>query len=301
MTGSTLLGCIIQGMLEEWSGTIDVNRRDETLGQVVLARGRIAWATSNQQTENLASLVWRLSHITSEQLSAVSKTYYRHRGKKKIGAILAEEGLMTRPVLRRCMMLHIRFALANLFAVQDVMVDPRPESLVTDDEILFFPEEVVPFSAVQEFTAEWIRQNRDEGHWAEVSARSYLLQPLFALAGYLASAVISAHGGVVVAHRSVDWLEPKVLGVMVANLLETSTAMSAAVELGQPQSTMVECTDGRIVARWVDDERQFACVAMTRRDGDLPSSLEALERICTTLTGWLGQVRGDASPDAGER
>jgi predicted regulator of Ras-like GTPase activity (Roadblock/LC7/MglB family) len=300
MTGSTLLGCIIQGMLEEWSGTIDVNRRDETLGQVVLARGKIAWATSNQQTENLASLVWRLSHITSEQLSAVSKTYYRHKGKKKIGAILAEEGLMTRPVLRRCMMLHIRFALANLFAFQDVMVDPRPESLVTDDEILFFPEEVVPFSAVEAFTSEWIRNNRDEEHWAQVSAQSYLLQPLFALPGYLASAVISAHGGVVVAHRSVDWLEPKVLGVMVANLLETSTDMSTAIELGQPRSTMVECTEGRLVARWVDDERQFACVAMTTHDGDLPSSLAALEQICTTLTGWLRKVCGDAAPEESE-
>jgi len=290
MTNSSLLGCIIQGLWEEWSGTIDVKVRDRVVGQVVMAKGKVAWATSKDQTENLASLVWRLSHITAEELSTVSKTYYKHKGKKKIGTILEEEGLMSRPVLRRCLMLHIRFALANLFSHEDALVDPRPEVLQTDDEILFLPEEVVPFSVIADFAKGWVERNKDDDYFRKVTTDSFVLRPLFELPGYMASAVISAHGGVLVAHRSVDWLEPKILAVLVASMLETSMDLSSAIELGQARATMVECSSGFIVARWVDRDKQFACVAMTDHDANLGLIHAGLNRLSGTITTWLEQV-----------
>jgi len=291
MHSSSLLGCIIQGMWDEWSGTIDVKQAELLLGQVVMAQGKIAWATSNRQTENLASLVWRLSYISVEQLSTVSKLYYRHKGKRKIGAILEQEGLMSRPVLRRCLMLHIRFALANLFSHGDALVDPRPDSLATDEDILFLPEEVLPFAVISDFAKEWVQHNRDAAYWQQVTAENNMLAPLFELPGYLASAVVSAHGGVVVAHGKVDWMEPRILAVLVASVMERSMELASVVELGQVRATMVEFGEGYLGVRWVDDSQQFACVTITDHDGNLGHTLSGLDRISVTIASWLDEVR----------
>ena len=302
MATTSLLACIVEAVCKEWSGRLDVRIEGKSLGHVVMAGGKVAWAKCNDQTENLASLLWRLSHITSEQLNEVSKLYYKYQGKRRIGAILEEHGIMSRPVLRRCLMLHIRFALTSLFAYPDALVDLVPEAIALDETILFNPEEVLPFPLATDFAREWIDKNQEPGYWQRISAESSVLKPLQQLPSYKASAVVSSHGSVLVAHSAQSPLQAQaqVLGVLLASLAEAGNDLTRVMGLGQVDAATLECTEGLLSTRWIDAEHNFLVVVLAAA-GAAGEASSHLRELCGTLSAWLERAgeRDEAQGQAG--
>lgn len=293
---TSLLGCVVRAAREEWSGSIVVHLPDCALGEVVMVRGKVAWAACSEQSENLGSLLCRFAHISAAELSTVNKLYQQERGKKKMGAILEEQGLMARPVLHRCLMLHIRFALASLLSYQDSLVEPRPGAIATDAQHLFLPEEVLPFGVARDLALRWEASRwelspLDSDHdWKRITSEHHLLKPFFALPGYRCAAIVSSHGGVVAAHRSAAGVNPLFLGVLVASHLESAGELSSGAELGATRATFLECDEGLLAARWVNPSALFACAVLTDGRGELGSLTAATGEVSKRVVSWIREA-----------
>ncbi len=290
-SATSLLGCVVRAAWEQWSGAIVVRQRDRALGEVVMAQGKVAWAACKDQSENLGSLLCRFGHISAAELATANRLYQQEHGKKKLGAILEERGLMARPVLRRCLMLHIRFAFTSLLSYRESLVDPCPGTLAIDEQHLFLPEEVLPFGAARELALRWEGSSPHGDDWERTTAEHHLLRPFFELPGYRSAALVSSHGGVVVAHQGLPEVNPRILGVLVASHLESARELSTSAALGPTRATFLECEDGLLAARWIDASALFACAVLTGGSGELGAMAAATREVAGAVVTWIREAR----------
>ncbi len=272
---------------EAWSGEVTVDAGDEHLGQIVFVKGKIAWATAVDQTENLGTFLWRLGHITPKQLNQVRQDYNKHGGKKKLGLILEEAGMLSRPVLRHCTKLHLEFALSSLFT----RAGAEPKLVLTPGEVqeatLFEPEEVLPLPVATGFIKRWSEKFKTSDRWTAISQDNDILSPFLPLEGYLASAVIAYDGSVLVAHFNTSSTKTSIFGVLLATMVEKVTNLGVALDLGEMKSASITCAEGYIAACWVGERRQYLSALLTSREGDPAASMSALEEYTQSIVDWL--------------
>lgn len=125
-----------------FSGRVAVIQDGTSVGTVVFQKGRVAWAVARNQSEDLGTFLLRIGKLTSEQLARVRARYGESGGQVKIGALLEQEGFLRRSVLRRCLLLHARRAIASLTAVP-----ARPwildSTLAADEDLTFLLDDVL--------------------------------------------------------------------------------------------------------------------------------------------------------------
>jgi len=291
--------CLARGIRLDWSGAIDVVDGDgEPLGQIVLSDGRVAWATHCRQAETLGVFLWRLGRITRAQLNQVSEIYRAHQGKKKLGAILEETGLVSRPVLRRCLLLHLRSALDRVLAEPEALARMAPGPRIPDEPFLFGLGEVIsPMTPHEELHALVEEMDVDLGwqeSWFTLNRENLILRGLTALPGYLASAVFSFDGDVVVAHNSGVNMDLAGFGVLVAAVLEGAARAAGTSPLGRLGTVALCCDHGLLSASWLDNDRYYFVCVLTRETRDS-------QRVATGIESALPALCDSLLPSAAQR
>ncbi len=258
-------------------GQITVRQDDEPLGLVVFNEGRVAWAVCRRQPETLGRFLRRIGRVTREQLDRVQKRYEACGRRRKIGALLEEEGMIRRPVLRRCLLLHTRMALESLLGTQGETA-AHPGRLEVDPEMTFSLEELMPTQPQQADAA-----TQPSTRWRTWNRENRFLEPLSQIAGYRAAALINADGGVHAAHTVGKGLDVTVLGVYLAAVLESASRAASSSALGQVEFALLDCSEGALVARWLDEQRAHLVVVLVAEDGQIGAAKYGLRGALSGL------------------
>ncbi len=266
-----------------YSGQVVVLSGDQRKGMLVLHQGRVAWAIHQAQQENLGTFLRRLGRVTRQQLQTVQVQYSQHGGKKKIGELLEEAGIIRRPVLRRCLLLHTRSALQGLLREPQLRIEQHPVALTVDAEMTFSMEELMPDAITRK---ESDRLDQSPTRW---TAKNRLLGGLRDLSGYRASAVISADGEAVCAHSTASGFEPTVFGVYLAAVLEASSRAVVSTQLGQVDFALLDCSAGALVARWIDEHRDHLVVVLVGEEGRLGAVKHRINAVLPDLVAALSE------------
>lgn len=281
---------IEQAIEQVWSGRLEVDSDSRQEGQIVFCHGRIAWATCAGQSESLGTFLWRLGRISREQLLLARTEYAKHGGKKRLGAILEEARLMSRPVLRRCLMLHTRCALNDLSDIAQtgpVRVTPREGDFAGDEAILFAPEDVLPPSWAEELCQHtYGGEDVWERGWGQETPNNALLGELVSLQGYRAAAVIGRDGNVLAAHR-VGRLDLQRLSVSVATLMEVAYRTVRPATVGGVGVVTLTCDDGGLTARWIDERRHFLVFVLTEHHANAALVQHSLRKVLPDLQKYV--------------
>ncbi|MBN2497795.1 MAG: hypothetical protein JXR96_24585 [Deltaproteobacteria bacterium] len=127
-----------------WSGQIEALDEQGEAGLVVFHQGRIAWAVSRHQTENLGAFLARIGKLAPEQIRAAQAKYRAEGGRRKLGAILEQDHRLERPVLRHCLRLHTRRAVDSLACRPRLTLQSGTGPRVVEDELTFPLEDFLP-------------------------------------------------------------------------------------------------------------------------------------------------------------
>ncbi len=243
------------------SGRVVVHERGEVRGQVVVLNGQVGWAVAINQAQDLGCFLQRLGKVSRGDLAAVRRRFQELGGRRKFGALLEEAGLIKRPVLRRCLMLHTRAALANLLdGVQEATVDVEPVQLEADSEMTFALGEIMQ----EEF------DTSSRVSWSEFddwTSDNEVLKPLSLVPGYRASAVLATDGRVLIAQSISARSDPSLIAIFLATVLEYATYAMTGV--GAVRLALLECEEGSIIARWIDADSTRLLALLLEPDGSL--------------------------------
>jgi predicted regulator of Ras-like GTPase activity (Roadblock/LC7/MglB family) len=298
-SGNTTTDEILIDAVEQlWTGQIDVYDHKGALGEVILEQGRVAWARCRAQDENLADLLWRLGRISRGQLTQVRQIFNDNGGGRRLGSILEEQGFMSRPVLRRCLLLHTRNAIERLISTPDsrarLKIKGNGLTSLTDEQILFGPLEVLPAPLLLEIE---LPEELDEGDawvqsWFSLNRNNVVLRELAEVVGYQASAVFSFDGDVVAAHSRFEDIDVAATCVYMAAMMEAGSRAAAAARVPSQQNVTLQCEEGWVSACWLDNNRYYQALVLADRTGDPSEIGAAMGRAAPRLQAWLMPAAG---------
>jgi hypothetical protein len=286
MQAQGLVPCLKTAVEEIWSGAVRISDRGESIGEVVFSEGRIAWATCRGHPETLGVFLWRLGRLSHDELERLRGAFEAHRGQKKLGALAEELGLVSRPVLRRCLMLHTRSAINALLSHRSADGELAPSPPRTDEACLFEPAEVLPAELLASETAT-PRAHHAGQRWHERTSQNVVLDRLIAQPGHKASAVLSSEGEVIAGFTSSADVDLTDLGVFFAEAMEAASRVKADTPL---QSIHGTAANGTWAARWLDPSQGFLVGLLLDEKGDASMTGPLLRRSVPAMITWL--VRG---------
>ena len=280
--------CLSRAIEEIWSGSLEVlDEAGQPLGQVVLSYGKIAWAMCRGQSENLGVFLWRLGRITKDQLAQVQQLFRENKGKKKLGAILEESGILSRSVLRRCLLLHTRSALEALLAHGNARTRMWLSAPRADEHILFEPREVLPSGFSSELVTEWMCSDSGSFRSWQRLTDAVVLEQFVHLPGHQASAIVSGDGDLLAATTSSAALNFSLLSVFVTAALEAAAGASSAAGVGALRFLVLQSETGTLVARWLDDNRRELALVLVDADVDPAPAQGAIAETAPLIVEWL--------------
>jgi predicted regulator of Ras-like GTPase activity (Roadblock/LC7/MglB family) len=281
---SPLAARLLRAEAAKWSGTLGVTVAGRHVGSVMMIEGGLVWATSKDQRETLGAFLWRLGRITRSQLEIAQNLYSAHQRQKKLGQILAELDYMDPLVFRRCLLLHTRAALRALARCEGAEVRESSAPLIDEDEVRFSVEEVLgplePAASLEE---------DDEGEsaeWARWSERNAVLRPLSTCEGYLLSGVFSADGQVLAAHGGSAL---PLLRTLLASVLESASRTVGVAGLGELAFTIIEGSQGQVVALWLDEYCKNLMVVMASSAAPPDALRRAVLASLPRLKSWAAE------------
>ncbi len=253
------------------NGRMQVFSGASPAGEVILAQGRVAWATCARQPETLGRFLARLGHVTAAQLVQVDAEYARRGGTAKLGHVLQELGLVSRPLLRRCLLLHVRMALACLFRLPAARASWKEGTFCTEDELSFGLDQVLPdWHGLQVGVAGVTLQNAADFVPGALAA-------LDQLPGFRGAMVVDWVGRVVAIHGFLHehHEQARQLATAAAALLEGSAPPGAAC-LGEPAQVVLDGSRGSLVARWLDHRQRLLVAVVLAEQGRTGATLHRL-------------------------
>ena len=283
----SLLNLLVRLSSSRGTGKVEVRKRGEVVGNVVVFQGKVAWAVCRDQPETLGTFLWRLGRITRQQFDDINRLYMEHRGKKKLGVLLEEAGYVSRPVLRRCLLLHTRKAVGCLLSEEQVTVRTRPVEMDVGEDDLFDLEEVMPHFRYHPALSEHVEEADGEEARGPLQDKRHPLRALSQIPGYLASAVVSADGEVVVADAPEKEVDPSLLGVLLVTVLEASSRVVVPTSLGEINFLLMDCDQGTLLARWIGGSRENLAALLMSSDGNLGLAKYKVTEAVPALAEWL--------------
>lgn len=283
-----ITACLRLAIERLWSGRIEMLVDEQAIGQLVFVNGRIAWATAKGQSETLGTFLWRLGRLTREQLGLIQRRYKEAGGGKRLGALLEESGFMTRPMLRRALLLHTRSAVDRLMRTPGVLGTMRAGDFAAEESILFGPEEVLPSDWQEEAIAEWFRADTTQiRRWHRRTEENDVLESFAELPGYSAAAVVAAEGDVLSAHCSAGEVDMQMLAISIAATIESATRAVKMTLLGKVDILTLDSPHGGLTARWIDDDQRFLLLVLTEEGGNASLTRYGIKTALPALKRWL--------------
>jgi predicted regulator of Ras-like GTPase activity (Roadblock/LC7/MglB family) len=270
---------------------VEADKDGLSVGFVVLHRGKVAWAVCRNQPETLGTFLWRLGRITRAQLDEINKLYMAHEGRRKLGSLLEDAGYVSRPVLRRCLLLHTRRAVGCLLSEDALNPVSRKGALEVAEENLFALEEVMPHLRYHPKLA--AARGDSKKNSGRILAKDHPLAGFGEIPGYLASAVVSADGAVMLADTPDGQVDPSLLGVLLVTVLEASSRAVVPTSLGAINFLLLDCDQGTLVARWVDTRRRYLAALLLSPQGNPGMAKYRINDVLPALEQWLA-ARGGA-------
>ena len=260
----------------KWSGDVELFYRNERLGHIMLYEGLVAWAVCKYQPEDLGSFLSRIGKVDREQLTFIRAQYAEYGGKKKLGTLLEEAGCISRSVLRRCLLLHVRMAIRCLMRQSGLLLRELEHAVIADREFAFSIEEVTNSSVPSNPAL--------LAPWQESEPISLLAD----LRGYRASVILSREGEVIAAHTKVDELATVSSAAAAASLIESASRFSEMLDLGGLSLLIMDCSQGTMLSAWLDNNAELLAMVLLDEGANLGMAkykLNAtLERIVAGLT-----------------
>lgn len=251
---------------------VNLHHGDAALGCVMLVRGRVAWAVSREQPVMLGDVLVQRGHLSRAQLATATAAWREAGGRVKLGAVLEELGLIGRPALRECLLLHTREALRSLLRRDDLRISASGTVREEDEALLFDLDEVLAGPAPA----------------AAPPGAAAALHALFAAPGYQACLVASAGGGLLAAHAAGPGLSPGPLASRAAALLLAAGRLAEVPGLEAPGLVTSRHAGGAVLAAWVEPGRALAA-AVLRGEGAEAAGLAPFQAALPAL-GRLGAL-----------
>ncbi len=247
------------------SGWLELRSGADPIGTVVFCRGQLAWASCTQQREHLGLLLERLGYLTQEQLRKATSDMQRSGSGKKLGRVLEEAGLISRPVLRLCLLLHLRTAVASLLRQEDLTGEWEEGGFCTEDELAFPAQEILP---------SWLADATERLPRPPEDFASALL-PLAELPGYQGALAADWMGRLLACHGfpGVDRTSATTLAAAAVSLL------GGPYSLGRSNQGFLESENGAVVARWLDSGRRVLAAVRVGPDGRPGTALHRLSSL----------------------
>ncbi len=272
-----------------WTGVIKVTRDQKILGSVVMKNGYVAWAVSRDQNTSLGEVLSRIGLLSDEDVMEAQQEYINNKGKKKLGAILEEKGLIQRPVLRRCLLLHTRSALEELLATENVESHMLDKQFDADERIVFELDELVPDDKQSlEISGKDILWKRSP-EWYATNNYNKPLHFLKGVLGYQASAIVSSDGEVLTAHCLSLETDPILIGIYLTSILEASSRTIAPNPLANIKFIYLECVDCILVSSWINQNKTHLIAVMLKSGGSVGMAKYLINGNKEELQKWLSQ------------
>jgi len=247
-----------------WSGILELSSVNQPVaGTVVLDSGHVAWATSIGQPETLGSFLQRLGHVSQDDLDITQALYEEAKGEKKLGRLMEEAGIIPRQVLRRCLLLHVRLAIACLVQSKLKVTSARAGQLCVAREMLFSVAEVLP---------EW-RSAPPPGALptGPGDAVTVVLESLKTIPGHR-GCLVADRGGTTISvcgFSSNDIPGPSVLATTAVALLEGASHAATWCSLGNVDHASSEGAAGALLAHWLDKKRSLLAAVLLDPTGKI--------------------------------
>lgn len=252
-----------------WSGILRAVKDSEQVGVVVMRDGHIAWAVSNVQTEKFGSFLERIGMVPKEKLDEVIKKYRSLGKSKKLGALLEEAGLISHATLRECLKAHVRAALFSLMQDPGISLEARHGEMIIDASLVFLLSEVLPDSEDEGPGAssdDETSSEEDSGPDDRKSNAPRALTALSAMPGYQYSFVAEMSGVIHALHVG-DSVQVDAASIVhqILEWLSIACRNSPEIKMGRVRFTFLDCDEGSIYIRMIDDDnRSFLVVACDR-------------------------------------
>jgi predicted regulator of Ras-like GTPase activity (Roadblock/LC7/MglB family) len=215
--------------------------------------------------------------VSRDDLARVRRRFVELQGRRKFGTLLEEAGLVRRPVLRRCLLLHARAALAKLIEeAPTTVVGVEPIRLDADEELTFELKELMRSECQTETSATWA----DFRAWTD---ENIALTPLSEVPGYRACAVLTVDGRVVTAQSASAENDPSLIAIFLTTVLEHSTSTMTSAGVGAVNLVLLECEQGTVIARWIDPERRRLLAALLDPEGNLGMAKLRMQELVPKL------------------
>ncbi|MDD2318527.1 MAG: hypothetical protein PHO83_00575 [Geobacteraceae bacterium] len=250
-----------------WSGILNAMQGPQQVGVVVLQDGHIAWAVSNNQTENFASFLERIGMVPKDKLNEVVHKYRSLGKSKKLGTLLEETGLISHATLRDCLKAHVSAALSSMMGDTGIILQAKGGEMIVDSSLIFLLGEVYPASP-EENSAEiplGVVDGLDmvvQKEEASPAEPDFLLD-LAALPGYLYSLVASSDGNAIASHvADGEAVEIRQVLPVLLEWLEASSLGSVDMGMGMVLFEFIQSEKGSLFIHMVGTEsRHFLAVA----------------------------------------
>jgi hypothetical protein len=254
---------------KQWSGILRAMVTEAQDGMIVLCNGRIAWAVSNNQTEDFPFFLEQIGRVPPHRLREIVQQQSLPGKSKKLGPILEEAGLITHSTYRECLLAHVRSALASLLETPLMVVQISKAKIETDISLTFSlkdalgsneeetPDVVAP--ATTSVTEEVARACNGE-----------LLENLALLSGYMYSFVANTSGELLAFHEA-EYAEEEVETVFttVADWISTSLETARTLGMGGAQVTFLEGAGQSLLVQATDSERRHFLAVAFNEEGKL--------------------------------
>lgn len=298
ITGNDLWKTLQEAVPAGWTGIIKVTRNEKILGSVVIKNGYIAWAVSREQNTSLGEVLSRIGLLSDEDVMEAQQEYINNKGKKKLGAILEEKGLIQRPVLRRCLLLHTRSALEELLSFENVQSQMLDKKFDADEKIVFEMDELVPREQHGQSISGQDMLWKRSPEWYAGNNTNRPLHFLKGVLGYQASAIIASDGEVIIAHCMSLETDPLLIGIYLTSILEASRRTIAPNPLANIKFMYLECADCILVSSWIDREKTHLIAVMLNLGGSVGMAKHLINGQKEELQDWLFKNRGKTGKTA---
>lgn len=231
--------------VSKWSGMLRARVAGEQIGVIVMHDGQVAWAASRNQAEDFSSVLERVGLVSREALATANHALRNHRSLGKtadLGALLAEECLISPDLLRRCFRTHMSAAISSLAETPRLSLQAEDETVSVDASLLFDLNELLP--TVPEPPEELEKER--------------LLTGLTLLAGYRYSFIADTDGNLLAYHLadSVDIQVERIIPKALA-WLSAACTLSTETEMGLVLSAYLHGETGSLFAQMTDFSKQF--------------------------------------------
>ena len=257
-----LVSFLVETAERRGSGWLEVREGDAPVGTVVFRAGHVAWASSAGQKEHLGHFLERIGYLSPEQLQE-SRSLLRAAGpERKLGRLLEDAGLISRPVLRICLLFHLRAAVSSLLLSESLAGDWEEGLFCAEDELTFPVVDLLP---------EWLLARAPDTGLPPEDLASTLL-PLAEIPGYRGAFAADWMGRLVACHGFGGGEKGGASQVAAAAL----AILGGPCALGRTRQGFLEADEGVVIARWLDRDRRLLIALRLGAEGRPGTALHRL-------------------------